>query len=93
MLSYRGPNAAGGVSNALNQIFSHKDNSIEWWYLNGDDLTRKTVHLEQRLDTLGQSLLARHYQYCNNFLWPILHDLPEFARYCAIERQYYRNFN
>jgi trehalose 6-phosphate synthase len=93
MLSYRGPSAPGGVSNALTRIHQREENSLEWWYLNGNDLQRKLPRLDQTLVSIDETMRLNHYQYCNNFLWPVLHDLDQFAHYSEAERECYRRFN
>lgn len=93
MLSYRGPSAAGGVSNTLTHIFAKECSSMDWWYFSGNDLRKKSTRQELSIQSMNETMRQSHYRYCNNFLWPVLHDLPQFAHYCEIERQYFRSFN
>lgn len=94
ILSYRGPSAPGGVSNALTQIFNHDGDG--WWFVDGDKL-RCRRDMPQSQETFAYDLdadvTALHYSYCNNFLWPVLHDLPQYAHYSEIEHECYRAFN
>lgn len=93
MLSYRGPSAPGGVSNALTQIFSRKGDRVQWWYFDDCELLKRSSEQQVRVSSITETLKVNHYQYCNNFLWPVLHDLPQFAHYDEMERQSYRGLN
>lgn len=93
MLSYRGPCAPGGVSNALTRIHQRLENSLDWWYLNGNDLQRRSSRLDQTISSIDETMRINHYRYCNNFLWPVLHDLHLLANYSDSERECYNRFN
>ncbi len=93
ILSYRGPSAPGGVSSAITQIFEQENSSNEWWFIDGDRLICKGVDDEDTDYALDSNLIENHYKYCNNFLWPVLHDLPQFAHYSQQERLCYKAFN
>lgn len=92
MLSYRGPNAAGGVSSALGHMFT-RETGMNWWYLKDDRLCRHSSQAQQTVSSFSNEIKDNHYRYCNNFLWPVLHDLPQFAHYSEFERRCYRAFN
>lgn len=92
MLSYRGPNAAGGVSSALSQVFA-KENCKNWWYLKDEQLTIQSARGLQQIHSFSAQVREGHYQYCNNFLWPVLHDLPQYAHYSDSEHKLYLEFN
>lgn len=92
MLSYRGPNAAGGVSSALGQMFT-RETGVNWWYLKDNQLCRHSTRAQQVISSFSNEVKDNHYRYCNNFLWPVLHDLPQFAHYSEYERRCYRAFN
>lgn len=96
VVSYRGPGAAGGVSSAIevgwrtqSRVQSH------WWYLSKNNIDRLSSHYYSGMfiTTLSDDLIAGHYRYCNNFLWPIMHDLPQHATADEADRQLYREFN
>lgn len=93
ILSYRGPSAPGGVSSAVTQIFEQENSSSEWWFIDGDRLVCKSAQGEDTDHAIDSTLIENHYKYCNNFLWPVLHDLPQFAHYSEAERQSYKAFN
>lgn len=93
ILSYRGPSAPGGVSNALAQIFQVYEHSGEWWFFRDNELHCKQGQWKETSYPVDAVITEKHYRYSNNFLWPVLHDLPQFARYCEQEHRCYRAFN
>lgn len=93
ILSYRGPSAPGGVSSAVTQIFEQENYSSEWWFIDGDSLICKSTQGENTDYAIDSTLIENHYKYCNNFLWPVLHDLPQYAHYSEPERLSYKAFN
>ena len=93
ILSYRGPSAPGGVSNSLTQIFHEHERVSQWWFLRGDELVCLQDDCENPGYSLGAELTSAHYNYCNNFLWPVLHDMPHLATYSEEEHRAYQAFN
>ncbi len=96
ILSYRGPSTAGGVSSALARIIETcTDGDPRWWYVNESSVeTRTSAYLApEEVSRFPRELIDGHYAYCNNFIWPILHDLPEHATFSARERRLYQQFN
>jgi hypothetical protein len=41
----------------------------------------------------AERTIEGHYRYCNDFLWPIMHDLPEYASFVAEDMAFYQQFN
>lgn len=93
ILSYRGPSAPGGVSNALTQIFEEHESVSEWWFLRDQSLVCAKDSSERPSHSINADLVSDHYKYCNNFLWPVLHDMPHLAIYSADEHKAYQAFN
>jgi trehalose-6-phosphate synthase len=96
IISYRGPCSPGGVSGTLARIYAnHASVEDRWWYVSGSTLL--TMQKDDRIPAaacqIPQKIIAGHYRYCNEFLWPILHDMPEIAVYSAENRQLYQKFN
>lgn len=94
IVSYRGPNAGGGVSAALNNLISTEPN-LSWWYFQDGKFENShsgsatvSAHTEIPLD-----VAEGHYRYCNEFIWPIMHDLPEKATYSSLNHWSYKQFN
>ena len=84
VVSYRGPGVAGGVSSGLGRAWLHhsQDNSM-WWFLKQGVLQSLGCGSEKSkfVSLLPDSTVSGHYGFCNEFLWPLMHDLPQFATY------------
>lgn len=108
IVSYRGPAAAGGVSSALTQLFDLPSSENvrhlsrwqpqEWWYLLSEDDSNALVATQnkserKRFASIDKTLVDNHYRYCNSFLWPVFHDLPQYAHFDEIEREHYLTLN
>lgn len=96
IVSYRGPGMAGGVSAALARAWdSNLGTGGLWWHLKDNELKASSnpaspsVHVAN----LDDEVVKGHYRFCNDFLWPILHDLPQYAHYISEDRAYYDAFN
>lgn len=96
ILSYRGPGMAGGVSAALSRLWNaEREEEDRWWHMLNSVLSassEKGVEPEKVRD-LSEEVIAGHYRYCNEFLWPVMHDLPEYATYRYGDRHLYQQFN
>jgi len=93
IISYRGPGMAGGVSTALARLL--EDRNIGWVHL-GDATIKMSFGIERDpvdLGTLAPELIDGHYRFCNEFLWPVLHDLPQYASFCPEHFAFYKKFN
>jgi trehalose-6-phosphate synthase len=95
LLSYRGPAAAGGVSCTLTAAFSkYAEANSSWWHVEGSSLIlRSKLSATKNVCNIAPAITEGHYRYCNNFLWPILHDLPQFAVYDQHERSCFGQFS
>ena len=95
IISYRGPSSAGGLSTAVGQAWREYSNAADLWChmeKNGMQVLSHTA--EQQFETnLPQELIDGHYQYCNEFLWPIMHDLEEHATYIPEHKRQYEQLN
>lgn len=94
ILSYRGPGKAGGVSGALARIFDRQSDNLTWWFLSDSGLSSKTKSaVSDGIFDFPESMIQGHYRHCNNFLWPVLHDMPERSSYSPEDRRSYGQFN
>ncbi len=95
ILSYRGPASAGGVSSALSRIVQTcSDSNEHWWHLSQAGLLCRALNQPaSHICNIPTDIVDGHYRYCNNFLWPILHDMPEFAHYSKRDRESYQKLN
>ncbi len=95
ILSYRGPATPGGVSATLSRVIDQTSQAQNWWFLHGCGLRKKSGKLApaDEVCQIPFKIIEGHYRYCNNFLWPILHDLPQYAHFDELERQMYLQLN
>ena len=97
VISYRGPGAAGGVSSGLGNAWrQQQDAKTRWWFLSGDTLSVLDQNMERGAEFVHQltaNVVKGHYRYCNEFIWPLMHDLPQHVTYRAEDRALYRRFN
>ncbi len=96
IVSYRGPGKAGGVSSTLACLWNdRRGEQTSWWYLQDSGLYRRSseTRFAYQATSLPQPLVDGHYRYCNDYLWPVMHDMPGEALYSAGDRELYRQFN
>ncbi|MDQ5965982.1 MAG: Trehalose-6-phosphate synthase [Cyanobacteriota bacterium erpe_2018_sw_39hr_WHONDRS-SW48-000098_B_bin.30] len=96
ILSYRGPGSPGGVSATLSRLFKITGiSNAQWCYVSGNSLHRIETHRRgpSARCHIPQTIVDGHYRYCNEFLWPVLHDLPQDSTYIAADRLLYNQFN
>ncbi len=97
IVSYRGPNAPGGVSNVLQTVFCDPRLELNgWWFFAKNRFNRLNQIVESSPLTLAafsNELVDHHYSYCNQYLWPMFHGFHEFAAYDAKLRLGYRRAN
>lgn len=94
VVSYRGPGKAGGVSVALARVWNDQSATAKrWWHLEENSLVCKDHLSSPVVARLPKETVSGHYRYCNEFLWPVMHDLPQYAIFRAGDRRYYQQFN
>jgi len=96
MISYRGPGKAGGLSVGLAQAWD--ENAVcnqQWWHILDGKLVMSTdtVSTPEEKADIDTTLADGHYRYCNEFIWPIMHDMAELAVYDNTAHQQYRDLN
>ncbi len=96
VVSYRGPGVAGGVSSGLGNAWrGHSAADSHWWYVNKNVLEVLSLAQEKAkfIAMLPESLIEGHYKFCNEFIWPLMHDLPQFASYSSEHHEQYNTLN
>lgn len=92
IVSYRGPGMAGGVSSTLARIWEdHSATGAAWWHFSGAVLQKLKADDTARVAKLPDELVKAHYRYCNEFLWPVLHDMPQYATFRPADRASYQH--
>jgi len=61
---------------------------ITWSYLE-----QATLHSGQNNIRMPAEILLGHSRDCNQFIWPVMHDMPEKVSYSAVDRKHYLQFN
>ncbi len=95
IISYRGPGMGGGVSPSLSRLEASSNGESSWWFLSGDRevCARFSASAEEKIGSMAKEIVDGHYRFCNEFLWPIMHDLSEYATYDEDHRSSYEKFN
>ncbi len=95
IVSYRGPNSAGGVAAALRTLMSPENKADIWYFLNNTDIEflESGKAKATKIASLDQALLAGHYRFANEFLWPVFHGLSSYARLNQADMERYDLFN
>ncbi len=97
VISYRGPGVAGGVSSAIGSAWKNQSIRLsKWWYINNSALEAISAvgaDHDKLISELPNSLVSGHYRYCNEFIWPVMHDLPQYAVYSAEDHAHFNGFN
>lgn len=95
IVSYRGPSTPGGVSATLSRVIEQTHGGQQWWFLHGSQLRKKASKLNstEEICQIPFNIVEGHYRYCNEFLWPILHELPQFASFDESQKQMYEQLN
>ena len=96
IITYRGPGMAGGLSNSVGQAWrTCADPSDRWWNIGKATLQCLSRESDQIKDliTIAPELIGGHYKYCNDFLWPVLHNLQEHANFDFQANRQYEQFN
>jgi trehalose-6-phosphate synthase len=94
ILSYRGPGKAGGVSAALMRLAEGSGAEHSWYFLeNGTVSGVDGVAAASKYNRIPAEVVDGHYRYCNDFLWPVMHDLGSYASYRLQDHFSYNRFN
>jgi trehalose 6-phosphate synthase len=95
IISYRGPSSAGGLSSAVGRAWrKHSHHDDLWCHIENNGL-QVLSHKTQRqsIARIPQEIIDGHYRYCNEFLWPVMHDLEEHASFNLEHNRQYEQLN
>lgn len=85
---------AGGVSPALTRLVADDNAHHVWWHIDADTIKHSNAAGQVvARQPLPPAVIEGHYRYCNEFIWPIMHDLQEYATYRSEDRALYERFN
>lgn len=82
VISYRGPGESGGVPASLEPITRQLGTKIHWLALSGlPDETNRVTGFDFHRPSLPKRLVELQERACLEYLWPLLHGMPEKARF------------
>lgn len=93
IVSYRGPQSPGGVSNCLQTLFHDPRLDVDgWWFLSGNRFRHLSRFPQSSFSLSGcaTDLIEGYCHYSNAFLWPLFHGFEQLAEYDVSSRQAYR---
>ncbi len=91
VISYRGPGESGGVPASLEPITRQLGTKIQWLALSGlpSSQHRRVPGFTFHRPELPDALVELHERACLEYLWPLLHGMPERAQF---DSQSWRGF-
>jgi trehalose 6-phosphate synthase len=86
---------AGGVSAALGRLWHENAKRDRWWHMSGSvlEMSGRSKAKAEKIAKFPSAMIEGHYRYCNEFLWPVLHDLPGYATYRQTDHDHYDKFS
>lgn len=86
VISYRGPGQSGGVPTSLEPVVKRLGAKVHWFAIDG--VPSQPSHAEAQgaafafyNPQIPQPLLEKHNQIANGYLYPLLHGMPEKAKF------------
>ncbi len=92
IVSYRGQSHGGGVAALIKAALPH-ERTFLWWHLVDTSLQTLSAGGASRAASIPAAIIDGHYRYCNEFLWPLMHERPDLARYVPEHHVDYRSLN
>lgn len=95
ILSYKSPTSPDPVSEALSDIFSDCVQAHQWWFMQENTIHCYATNTAEELSIceFPASIVQGHSHYCNEFLWPVFHQLDKFVTFKQADRQKFHQFN
>ncbi len=95
ILSYRGPGESGGVSRSLEPVVRQLGTKIHWIALSGvpSPGEEKTAGFSFHKPTLPAPLVYGHGKSALEYLWPLLHGMPERAKFDPADWRAFRQLS
>ncbi len=92
IVSYRGPGASGGVSNSLSPVVKQLGTKVNWFALSGVPTT-ESQGFQFHSPEPTSAILENHQRVSSGYLWPLLHGMPEKAKFDAEDWKSFRGLN
>lgn len=87
---------AGGLSNSVGHAWrTCASTGDKWWNISDNSLQRMSGinHDPEDIVSLKDELIDGHYRYCNEFLWPVLHNMEDISVFRFQSYKLYERFN
>lgn len=86
VISYRGPGQSGGVPTSLEPIVKRLGAKVHWFAIDGVPSQPSQEEAQSAAfafynPQIPQALLEKHNQIANGYLYPLLHGMPEKAKF------------
>ena len=92
IVSFRGPGDSGGVATSLGPVVKQLGTKINWFAVSGVPST-PNQEFQFHAPQVPQTVLDNHRRVVSNYLWPLLHGMPERAEFDAEEWKSFRQLN
>lgn len=95
IFSFRGPGTSGGVATSLAPLTKQLGTKVHWLALSGvpTDDERPIAGFSFTRPDLSDEILSQQGKAVTNYLWPLLHSMPEKAHYDAGEWKNFRQLS
>lgn len=83
VISYRGPGESGGISRSLEPVVSQLGTKIDWIAFSAIPASEaaQTPGFTFHRPAFAESIIQMHGRASLEYLWPLLHGMPERARF------------
>ena len=92
IVSYKGPGDSGGVSTSLGPVVKQLGTKINWFAVSGVP-TAESQQFQFHAPQIPANLLENHKRVVTDYLWPLLHGMPERAKFDAEDWKSFRQLN
>lgn len=97
ILSYRGPGQSGGVSTSLEPVVQRLGTKVHWFAISGQPVQpspfKTGAGFAFYTPQVPEHVIERHAQVANDYLWPLLHGMPDKAHFDAENWKSFRQLN
>ncbi len=95
LFSFRGPGEKGGVASSLAPLTKQLGTKVQWIALSGvpDNDERPIAGFSFHKPDLSDENVSQYGRAVANYLWPLLHGMPDRAKYDAQEWKDFRQLS
>lgn len=91
VIAYAGRPKSGCICSLVTEAECCADS--QWWHVESSFLVRSSPYSLQNISSLPPAIVTGHYNYCRNFIWPLMHGVGDVAAYDETEHNCYRSLN